>query len=218
MSKRQSSHKRLPLGRNGGGGGGDDPDDYEDEEEYAKKRRRKKKASSYVVPPSIDTYPWGNILVNGYRYNIGGYSIWAMVSIAVVIWLWYPFQWIPGIPPALMRYGVIEYIPFTFVYFINLFLPAISKVTEVYFLFFCFNLAAWFLAAFLSWVLFYNFYHCWNGDLPSTCTANYLIDIIMCVPTGVIWFVSFMCTVYYFAIVTRTSGTSRPYVIEYNRV
>jgi hypothetical protein len=216
MSK-QKPRERIKTGSPNGDGGGDNTPEsgssYYDNQIKKKKRRKK-----YVVPPSVDTYPWGQFLVNGYRYSIGGSSIWPLVALAFVVWFWFPWRIIPGIPPALMRYGLIEYIPFIFVFGANLLVPALSRVTEMYGIYFCFNLAALVWDTWLGWVFIYNFYHCSNGDLPDSCKSNVGIDIVMSIPTAIIWLVLFFCTAYYGAIVTRTSGTTRPYVISYHQV
>jgi hypothetical protein len=157
-------------------------------------------------------------MVNGYRYSIGGNSIWPLVALAFVIWFWFPWMIIPGIPPALMRYGLIEYLPFIFVFGANLLVPALSRVSEMYAIYCAFNLAALVWATWLCWVFLYNFYHCMDGSLPDSCKANYGIDIVMSIPTALIWIFLFFCTAYYFAIVTRTTGTTRPYVISYHQV
>jgi hypothetical protein len=176
------------------------------------KLKRKKR----VIPAGIDVYPWSAFYMNMSRYSIGSYSIPALLSI-ITVFILFLFLLVPGLPPVIWRYGAFYYLILFPLYFLNVFLPQ-SMVNEFYGVALFFNICALALETFLTYLIGYNFYQCITGNFPSTCTSNYLIDIIMSVPTLILFFCGVLVCYHYWVVVGRSSGTSRPYAYEYRNI
>ena len=211
-------HTDVPNGNatlGGGGGGGGDPDPSDSNGERKKKKKRAKK--KVVIPNSFEVPIWGTFPVNSARYNIGAMSIGTIVSITIVIILWACLL-VPLLPAPWYRYGAIYYMAILPFYIVNLFFPLNIIVTEMYGMFAILNTGAFGVTVWLLYLFVYNFYHCSVGDLPYTCTGNYIIDGAMLALTLVIGYNGLFTTVYFWSITLRTSATSRPHLIEYRTV
>lgn len=178
---------------------------------YKKKKKR-------IIPPSIEVRPWAQFFVNEARYSVGSYSILALVALSAVLLLFLS-RLVPGLPPMWIwwRYGAFYFFILYPLYIINIFLP-VSMVNDFYGAAFYINLIALAFQSFLLFIIFYNFFMCWTGGFPSTCTENYWIDIIMFVPIAILVYCGILICYNYSIVVGRTSGASRPIAIEYRAI
>jgi hypothetical protein len=173
-------------------------------------RRRVAVPSSYEVPI------WGTFHVNAARYNIGARSGTALVVILGVFFLWLVL-WVPTLPEGWSwhRYCALYYflqVPF---YVVNLFFPLNIMVSTMYGVMALVNTCVFGFQAFLVFLFGYNYYHCWVGDLPYSCTDNYLIDLIMATLTVILAYVGLLTAAYFWSVAMRTSATHKPSLIEY---
>ena len=197
----------------GGGGDGDPPGGGTavDMEESAGEQPRKR---SVAVPSSYEVPIWGTFHVNAARYNIGARSGTALVAILGVFFLWVVL-WVPTWPNDWYRYCALYYflqIPF---YVVNLFFPLNIMVNTMYGVMALVNSCVFGFQSFLVFLFGYSYYHCWVGDLPYSCTDNYLIDLIMLTLTLILAYVGLLTMVYFWSVTFRTSATSKPSLIEY---
>lgn len=212
---RQRTNDTFEYYSSGGGGGGGDPGGNNnttvDIDGAAPRGPVVRKA---VIPNSYEVPIWGTYHVNAARYNIGARSGTALVVILGVFFLWLVL-WVPTLPPVWYRYCALYYflqIPF---YVSNLFFPLNIMVNTMYGIWALINTVLFGFQSFLVFLFGYNYYHCWVGDLPYSCTSYYLIDLIMLTLTLILAVVGLLTMVYFWSVTFRTSATSRPSLIEY---
>lgn len=176
---------------------------------------KRQKEVIHRVNPGLATYPWANFWVNTNRYRITSFSILAILCLLVIFVLWFPAQWIPFLPSSLLtRYGAAEYLIWAGVYVINLIIAYFSDRTEFYGMGMMMNFLAWITYSLLWLVIFFSFLRCHTGELPQSCTDNYVIDGIMIVINSLLWLASLCCSFCYFIVVKQTSGTQDPIVYK----
>ena len=176
-----------------------------------RRKKRKNEKTREVIPAGIDIYPYATEHVNWARAEGGSWAILGMVAIAIGIVPWWALNWIPVIPPALMRYGVIQYILLFPLFLFDLVLFRTSAMNEFYQLALIVNAFGLADVIWLTFVLIYNFYACNVGIYPSTCKDNYWIDILVSIPTIILLIVAFACISKILFVLSHTGGTSPLY-------
>lgn len=163
-----------------------------------------------VIGPGYETFPMNNQFVVAARGDFGAWGVWGFVA-----WLFGPtllvslFR-IPVIPPALMRYGYIEYVFFGPLYLWNLLLPKITDRREFYQFALGLNAVALGLEIWLFVVLCYNWYACTVGIYPNECKKNYPIDLPMTAATLALLIVGIATVGKLVFVLTRTANTTPP--------
>lgn len=188
--------------------------DIDPMDQPAEQRRKKKKKGEKireVIPAGLDIYPYATEHVNWARAEGGAWAILGMVVILIGIVPWWAANWIPVIPPALMRYGVIQYILLFPLYLFNFVLFRISAMNEFYQLALIVNAMGLADEIWLTFVLIYNFYACNFGIYPSSCKGNYWIDILVSIPTILLLIVGFGSISKILFVLSHTGGTSPLY-------
>lgn len=225
--KTKNTGRKLPLKKLFGLGAYDTPgEDYDGNEDVEDDRDvliggrgnpvyKRQKEVIHRINPGLATYPWANFWVNTNRYRITSFSILAILCLVVIFVLWFPAQWIPFLPSSLLtRYGAAEYLIWGGVYLINLIIAYFSDRTEFYGMGMMMNFLAWITYSLLWLVIFFSFLRCHTGELPQSCTDNYVIDGIMIVINSLLWLASLRCSFCYFIVVKQTSGTQDPIVYK----
>lgn len=216
-SNLQNKKKYYGLGglRSGyGRGRGEEEDDDEEEEMIGGRGNpiyKKHKDVVHRANPAFVTYPWANFWVNTNRYRITSFSILAILVLFVLFIMWFPLQIIPAMPSSLFtRYGAFEYLIWAGIYPINILIGYLSDRTTFYSMGCIINTLAFVTYSLLWLVIVFSFIRCHTGELPQSCTDNYLIDSIVFLLTSLLVLAS-MCTTFCYVIVARqTSGTQDP--------
>lgn len=166
------------------------------------------------MPSTYEVPIWATYHVNAARYNIGARSGTAIVCILFVAFLWATL-WVPTWPSDWYRYCAMYYVLQLPFYITNLFFPLNIEVNNMYGIFALINTGLLAFQSFLVFLFGWTYYNCWIGTLPYSCTDNYLIDLIMLALTLILWTVGLMTAVYFWSVTLRTSGTSKPTLLEY---
>lgn len=211
-TKLQGTKKYYNIGQQREG----EDEDWEDDREVLIGGRgnpiyKKQPEVIHSINPRLATYPWANFWVNTNRYRITSFSILAILILFLVFIFWFPFQWIPALPSSLLtRYGAFEYLIWAGVFPINILIGWLSDRTEFYGMGCLLNFLAFLTYSLLWLVILFSFIRCHTGDLPQSCTDNYLIDSIMFVLTSFLVFATMCATFCYLIVVKQTSGTQDP--------
>jgi len=203
----------------------DSPPDGDDEDEENsvavdvgqgdKKEMRTKRT---YIPAGLDTYPWATEMVQTAKADMGRQSIWAMVTIGVILLVfWFILLWIPSLPPAIMRYGAIYFFFLFPLYLFNLLLSYYTSVNEFYRVGLALNIFGVILEVFIAAILGYNYYACQTEIYPSTCRGNYLVDGVVSIAMLVLLFKGLECLSNCIYIVMRTSGVTSPRYYAYKQ-
>jgi hypothetical protein len=105
----------------------------------------------------------------------------AQIAMGVVMTHILPFwviNWIPSLPPSVLRYGAIEYFCLVPIYLFNLLVACYSTTNDFYLSALLLNVASLPLEILLLVGLGHSFYTCTQGIAPSSCTGNYVMDIL----------------------------------------
>jgi hypothetical protein len=167
-----------------------------------------------LIPAGYDTYPMNSQYVVAARADFGAWGIWGCLAVLLGPVILYALGLIPLLPPAVMRYGFLQYIFLFPLYLWNMLLPKITDVAEFYQLALVLNAVALADEIWLAVVLGYNFYACHVGIYPNTCRNNYPPDILMAIPTVALLIIGAASVSKLLFVLARTSGTMPPSFIR----
>jgi hypothetical protein len=191
--------------------GQDDPDCDTDGTVPARKKP-KKEVKREIIPAGVDIYPFATEFVNWACALGGWWAILGMVTVAAGVIFWLIFlRPIPIIPPAVLRYGMIQYILLFPLYLFNFILFRVSKMVEFYQLGLIVNALGLADEIWLTFVIIYNFYACSFGVYPSSCTGNYTIDFIVFWPTLILLLVGFASVAKILTVIAHAGHTTPLY-------
>jgi hypothetical protein len=210
-----TNNNGYALNDGGGGGGGDPPSQpTQQPQEPPPKKRKKKKKIKRVVPASFEVPIWGTFHVNSSRFYIGVYAIRPIICIIIIIIMW-AYRKIPTLPDAWYRYCALYYIAMLPFYIVNLMFPLNIMVNALYTGYSLLNTGVFAAQSWLLFLFIYDYWRCAVGALPSICKNTFWTDLVVAVLTLIIWLSGLRSTVYMWNVAFRTSGVSRPSLIEY---
>jgi hypothetical protein len=230
-ARRRHRHHRLAAAENdqsptppqatcdeGGGGGANNPSQQQPQQQQRPRpaQRRQQVVTRTLIPTGLDIFPWATTFINEARFALTRYAIWAFVAIFVILIFWIA-RWVPGTTTAVWRYGAFSFFVLFPFYLLNALIALYSTVTEFYVVGAFLFLFAYALQVYLVVVLFVNFYNCFLGTFPPSCTGNLVVDTFVSIPAVILVVVGFFTCLEYLFIIARTSNTNTPVVIERTR-
>lgn len=154
--------------------------------------------------PSTTLYSWRNEDVVRYK---GTLLLMAQLEFAffLPIFVMYLFGIIPAFPFDIFHYAAIYYmIMYPLIAIVNSTM-AFSRSKELFALFALpLNVFVWLATSYLEFVIWWQLYLCWTGQSGNpTCRETQTAAIITGVFTTILWVITFLIMLTYFAIMAK---------------